>query len=201
MKWRKLLHVPKKLHRARSEARSEIGSIEGQGGVDLTVPRRSESTPDLQIDTSALPTSSPFVSRDQESNGTQTGLSQTIHLIALFTQHRPLHRLRPNPVRFRKRPKHPPGIFRSHRQTRYRIREQIRLEVHRVCYHQASHQYGEGILGRLSPSQVCCRRPLGHPKSLRGMAHLPYATRSGMLTVIPENRDMSPNDRSVDTPG
>jgi len=115
MKWRKLLRVPKKLHRAQSEARSEIGSVEGQGGADLTAPRPAESTPDLRIGTSTLPTSSPLVPRDQESNGMQTTLSQTIHLTALFTQHRPPNRLRPNPVRSRKRPKHPPGIFRSHR--------------------------------------------------------------------------------------
>jgi len=84
MKWRKLLRVPKKLHRAQSEARSEIDSAE-----DLTMPRRSESTPDLRIGTSALSTSSPSVPRDQESNGTQAALSQTIHLTALFTQQTP----------------------------------------------------------------------------------------------------------------
>jgi len=121
MKWRKLLRVPKKLHRAQSEARSEIGSAEGQGGVDLTVPRPTESTPDLRIGTSALPTFSPLVPRDQESNGTQAALSQTIHLTALFTQYRPPHRLRPLPVRSRKRPKRPPGIFGSHRQTSHCI--------------------------------------------------------------------------------
>jgi len=121
MKWRKLLRVPKKLHRAQSEATSETGSAEGQGGVDLTVPHHTESTPDLRIGASALPTSSPLIPRDQESNGTQAALSQTIHLTALFTQYRPPDRLRPNPVRSRKRPKHHPGIFGSHRQTRYCI--------------------------------------------------------------------------------
>jgi len=115
MKWRKFLHIPKKHRRERSKARSEIGSVEGQSGVDLAVPRPTESTPDLGIGASTLSTSSPLVPRDQELNGRQTTLSWVILLTSLAVQHRPSHRFRSSSIRPRKRPKWPPRISRPHR--------------------------------------------------------------------------------------
>jgi len=78
MKWREFLRAPKKHRRTQSNARSEVGSIEGQGGVDLAVPRPAESTPDLRIGSSALPTSNTLTPRGQESNGMETTLSLPI---------------------------------------------------------------------------------------------------------------------------
>ena len=72
MKFSKLLPLPKGHRRGRSKARSEIGPIEGQSEPDPVAPRPTESTPDLGIGTSVLPTSSPLTPRDQESNGMQT---------------------------------------------------------------------------------------------------------------------------------
>jgi len=69
MKLPKFLRLPKSHRRARSKARSEIGPIEGQSEADLATPRPAESTPDLRIGTSALPTPSPLVLNNQESNG------------------------------------------------------------------------------------------------------------------------------------
>jgi len=69
MKLPKFLRLPKSHRRARSKAGSEIGSIEGQSEADLAAPRPTESTPDLQIGTSTLPTPSPLVPHNQESNG------------------------------------------------------------------------------------------------------------------------------------
>ena len=80
MKWREFLHIPRKHRRTRSKARSEVGSIEGQSRVDLAVPRPTESTPDLRIGASALPTSNPLTPRNQESNGRQTTSSRAIYL-------------------------------------------------------------------------------------------------------------------------
>ena len=88
MKWRDFLPVPKKHRRARSGARSEVGTLKGPSDVDLLAPRLTESTPDLRVSTSTLPTSSPLTSRNQEFNGTQTVISPTIHLTVLFAQHR-----------------------------------------------------------------------------------------------------------------
>jgi hypothetical protein len=81
MKLPKFLRLPKSLRRSRSKAKSEIAPIdENQSEADPTTPRPTESTPDLRIGTSTLPTSSPLATRDQESNGMQTILSRTTHL-------------------------------------------------------------------------------------------------------------------------
>jgi len=85
---RDLLCVPKINRRTRSEARSDIGPIEGQSEAVPVVPRPSESTPDLGIGVSTSPTSSPLTSRDQETNGNQTASSQMVHLtIFCVTEH------------------------------------------------------------------------------------------------------------------
>jgi hypothetical protein len=78
--------------RARSEVRSEIGSIEDQTGAGQAVPRPAESTPDLRIGTSSSPSSRPLTPRDQKSKGMQTTFFQKIHLTTLFraTQIAPL---------------------------------------------------------------------------------------------------------------
>ena len=69
MKLFKFLCLPKSHRRARSKARSEIGPIGDQGEAGLTVPRPTESAPDLRVTTSTLPTSTPLTLRDQEPNG------------------------------------------------------------------------------------------------------------------------------------
>jgi len=60
---------PPKIHRKRSKAKSEISPIESQGEADPSVPRPTESTPDLRIGTSSLPARGPLVLSDQRSNG------------------------------------------------------------------------------------------------------------------------------------
>ena len=73
MKFSKLLPLPEGFHRNRSKTRSDISPTEGQNEPDPATPRPTvESTPDLRIETSTSPTSSPSISRDQESNGMQT---------------------------------------------------------------------------------------------------------------------------------
>ena len=69
MKLPKFLRLPKFHRRTRSKARSEIGPIEGQGEPDPTVPRPTESTPDLRIGTSTLPALGPSTPRDENSGG------------------------------------------------------------------------------------------------------------------------------------
>ena len=78
MRWREFLQIPKRHRRTRSEARSGTGSIEGQGGVE--VPRLTESTPDLRIGSSILPTPTLLAPHDQGLNGRQTTLPRGIHL-------------------------------------------------------------------------------------------------------------------------
>jgi len=90
MKFSKLLPLPKGHRRSRSKARSEIGSIEGQGEPDPVTPRPMESTPDLRVGASTSSMSSPLTPRDQESNGMQTTFFRTIYLTTFFAQHRPL---------------------------------------------------------------------------------------------------------------
>ena len=77
MKLPKFLRLPGSHCRQRSKARSEMGATEGQGGVNPTIPRPTESTPDLLIGTSTLPAPSPC---GQESNGMLSNLSWRIHL-------------------------------------------------------------------------------------------------------------------------
>jgi len=74
------LCIPIGRRRARSRARSEIGSIEGPGEAGQAVPRPAESTPDLRIGTSTSPPSRPLTPRDQDSNGMQTGFFRKIYL-------------------------------------------------------------------------------------------------------------------------
>lgn len=79
---RDFLPLPKSHRRTRSEARSEIGSVENPGEVDLVVPRPTESTPDLGIGASSTPpTYSPTTPRNQEPNGTQTASPEAIDSI------------------------------------------------------------------------------------------------------------------------
>ena len=74
---RDLLSRLRKSRRAQSKARSE-DPTEASG---LVVPRPTESTPDLGIGPSTLPTSNPLVSHDQEaSNSKQTTSFLTLHL-------------------------------------------------------------------------------------------------------------------------
>ena len=91
MGWRDFLRVPKKHRRARSEARGEVESLKGPSDVDLVALRITESTPDLRIGTSTLPTPSPLAFRDQEPNGTQAIISRMIHLTALFSHNTDPH--------------------------------------------------------------------------------------------------------------
>lgn len=65
MKLPKFLRPPKSRRQNRTEARSEISPVDGQGQVDSAVPRSTGSTPDLRIGTSALPMPSSLTPRDQ----------------------------------------------------------------------------------------------------------------------------------------
>jgi len=86
MKWLNFLTVPRKHRRARSGARSEVGSLDsGPSDADLVAPRPTNSTPNLRISASTMPTPSPSTSRSQESNGTQTNIFRMIHLTTLFS--------------------------------------------------------------------------------------------------------------------
>jgi hypothetical protein len=62
---RNFLHLPPKDRRARSEGRSEAGPIVDPSEVILALPRLAESTPDLGIG----PTSVPSTSQNLESGG------------------------------------------------------------------------------------------------------------------------------------
>jgi hypothetical protein len=86
MKLPKFLSALKIHRRQRSKARSEISPTKGQSEVEPSVPRPTESTPDLRIGTSTLPMPSPLTPRNQESNGMyiSTILFQTIYLRTLF---------------------------------------------------------------------------------------------------------------------
>ena len=65
---------------------------------------------------------------------------------------------------------------------------------------QVSHQYGERIFRRVSPSQICCGGSLGHPESLRGTVRLSQTMPPMILTANLANNGVSPDDRIVDTP-
>jgi hypothetical protein len=83
MKWRNFLPIPKKHGRTRSKARSEIDPIEASSEADLAAPRPTESTPDLRIGTSTLPTPDPPISGDQKPSGTRATAFRTIRLTIL----------------------------------------------------------------------------------------------------------------------
>jgi hypothetical protein len=77
---RDFLSLPRKDRRTRSEARSEVDPTAGSAEVDLVAPRPTESSPDLRIGSSTLPSPSPLASRNQESNSTSTALFRVISL-------------------------------------------------------------------------------------------------------------------------
>jgi len=77
------LCIPIGRRRARSRARSEIGSIEDPSEAG-EVPRPAESTPDLRIGTSTSAPSRPLTPRDQDSKGMQTDFFRTIYLTTLI---------------------------------------------------------------------------------------------------------------------
>jgi hypothetical protein len=68
---RDFLRIPKSHRRTRSESRGEDVSetIEGPSNVGLTVPRSTESTPDLGADPLVTETSTPSTPNIQESKG------------------------------------------------------------------------------------------------------------------------------------
>jgi hypothetical protein len=83
---RDFLHIPRKGRRARSEVMSEASATGTPGKADpaLPMPRPgTESTPDLRIGPSTLPTPSPLTSRDQKSSGMGTSASRMNHLTIL----------------------------------------------------------------------------------------------------------------------
>ena len=69
---RKFIPLKKDHRRARSEARNEAGPIGDPMMADPVTLRPTESTPDLGIGPSTMPTSGLPVSGTQESNSTQT---------------------------------------------------------------------------------------------------------------------------------
>ena len=72
MKLSKFLRLPNSNRRARSKSRSEIGSIEGQNEPGQATPRPTESTPDLRINPTILPTLGILDPRDQEPGSRST---------------------------------------------------------------------------------------------------------------------------------
>ena len=70
--------------RARSRARSEIGSIEDPSEAGQAVPRPAESVPDLRIGTSTSLPSRPLTPRDRGSNGMQTAFLWMTYLTTLI---------------------------------------------------------------------------------------------------------------------
>ena len=80
---RKFIPLKKDHRRARSEARNEAGTIGDPMVVGPGTLRPTESTPDLGVGPSTLPTSGRPVSGDQESNSTRTRFFFLIHLTAL----------------------------------------------------------------------------------------------------------------------
>ena len=56
----------------RSGVTSKVGSLNAPSETDSLAPRPTESTPDLRVGTSTLPTPGPLAVRDQESKGMQT---------------------------------------------------------------------------------------------------------------------------------
>jgi hypothetical protein len=112
----RFLRLPTGSRRARSKSKSEIGSVGDQSGVGQSVLPHKGSTPALQTDTSASPSSSSLSPRDQESNGMQATFFWMRYLITFFAQHRSCFPFRPVPICFpQKRAKRPPEILRSHR--------------------------------------------------------------------------------------
>jgi hypothetical protein len=78
-KFRNLLHLPPKDRRARSEVGSEAGPIVDPSEVVLAAPRLAESTPDLGIG----PTSVPSTSQNPESSGMRTTSFRAIRLVTI----------------------------------------------------------------------------------------------------------------------
>ena len=111
MKWRDFLPVPKKHRRTRSKARSELGSVGDQGEAGLVSLRPTESTPDLGISASTLPTPSPSTSRVHGSNGTYMPPPWPINPTTHFIYHKPQLDFRPNSIRFWERRKQPAEIL------------------------------------------------------------------------------------------
>ena len=74
----------RKDYRPRSKARSEASDIEDPMQVDPAVLRPTESTPDLGIGPSTLPTSGPLTPHDSEPDGMRATLFRTTHLTTLF---------------------------------------------------------------------------------------------------------------------
>ena len=83
MKRRKFIPL-RKDYRARSKARSKASDIEDPMQVDPAVLRPTESTPDLGISSSTLPTSGPLTPHGSEPDSTRTTLFRTTHLTTLF---------------------------------------------------------------------------------------------------------------------
>ena len=79
---RDFLRIPKH-RRKHSRARSELGSVEASSEADLALPRPTESTPDLRIGTSTLPTPDPLISGHQKLSGMRAIAFQTIRLTIL----------------------------------------------------------------------------------------------------------------------
>jgi hypothetical protein len=76
---RNFLHLPPKDRRAQSEGRSEAGPVVDPSEIVLAAPRLAESTPDLGIG----PTSVPSTSQDRESSGMRTTSSQATRLVTI----------------------------------------------------------------------------------------------------------------------
>ena len=92
MEKRKFISIPKIHRRVRSEVRNDVALTEEPMELDPALLRPSESTPDLGIGSSALPTPGLFASNDQGPTGMQTKPFRRVSLTALFCYPRPRRR-------------------------------------------------------------------------------------------------------------
>jgi len=198
---RDFLSLPKGHRRSRSKARSEIGSIEGQGEADLVAHQRpTESTPDLRIGASTSPTSSPLTSRDRESGGTRTPSPRIINLTTLHSRHADRSisdRLRSV---FRRdqnnRPKSsdyivdPSAAYEKKSSWKSTAYATTKLAIHMVKESSDVFPPLKSVAGGLSAILKHCDV---HPPTF-------HITPLTMLTAVPANDEVSPNYRIISTP-
>ena len=94
----------------------------------------------------------------------------------------------------------PRGSFFQQERAGYRRREQIGLEVDRVCRDRVIPAWGQRFCRCLWPTQICRRGPLLHPEKLRGEALLPCVP-SVPLKDVPANEGKHASDRIVGSQG
>jgi hypothetical protein len=185
MKWRDFLSIPKKHRRTRSKARSELDPIEASSEADLAVPRPTESTPDLRIGTSTLPTPDPLISGDQKPSGMRTTAFQTIHLTILPRN------IDDDPIRSVPSDVHlsvdPVAAHENKSTWKSTAYSTTKLAINMVKESSDVFPPLKSVVGGLSAILQHC--------DVRSTSQ---TTASMMLTVIPANDGVPPDDRIVD---